>query len=327
MKRRAALVATVAAFLASAFPLHAQRAGRVHRVGLVMGTDNEDARRFLQAFTQGMKEHGYQDGRNFVLAVRNYGSDRAKVPALADELIAWQPEVLVANISSVAAILQKKAGTIPIVMVTSLDPVGEGLVASLARPGGNLTGMTSLGQAIDAKLVELIRELLPRSRRFALLVNPGQVLSKSREAVAAQAAKALALEMVTLQLSGASDTERFAERLSQARADALVIATDAVLFSLRDDLVRAALKARVPSIALLPEFAASGAIASYGHDLASSYRGTARYVDRILKGAKPGELPIEQPTQFQLVLNLKTAKALGIAIPQAMLLRADKVIE
>lgn len=327
MTRRAALLASAAALLASAFPLRAQRASPPRRVGFVTGPENQDVRRLLQAFKEGMKERGYEEGRNLVLAVRHYGTDRAKVPALADELIAWQAEVLVVNISAVAAIVQKKTGTIPIVMATSLDPVGEGLVASLARPGGNLTGLTSLGQAIDAKLVELVRELLPRARRFALLVNPEQALSKSREAVVAQTAKALALEMVTLQVSGASDTRRFAAHLSQAQADALVIATDAVLFRLRDVLVQAALEARVPSIAQLSEFASSGAVASYGADLASSYRGAARYVDRILRGAKPAELPIEQPTQFALVLNLKSAKALGLMIPQPLLVRADRVIE
>ncbi len=180
---------------------------------------------------------------------------------------------------------------------------------------------------MHAKLVELTRELLPRAKRFALAINPAHALAKSSEATAAHAASVLELEMVTLKVSGASDLEQFANRLSIARADALVIATDAVLFSLRDALVQAALKARVPSVALLPEFAASGAVASYGYDLAGSFRGAARYVDRILKGAKAGDLPIEQPTQFQLVLNLKTARALGITVPQSVLVRADRVIE
>jgi putative ABC transport system substrate-binding protein len=287
----------------------------------------EDARRFLRAFMEGMKEHGYEESLNFVLAVRHYGSDRAKILVLADELIAWKPDVVVANVSSTAAVLQKKTTSIPIVMVTSLDVVGEGLVPSLARPGGNLTGMTSLGQAMDAKLVELIRELLPRAGRFAILVNPGQALSKSRQAAAAQAAKALALEMVTLQVTGASDMEQFAERLSTARADALLIATDAVLFGLRDAVVQAALKTRLPAVALLPEFIASGAVATLGFDMAGNYRAAARYVDRILRGAKPGELPIEQPTQFELVVNLKAAKALGLSIPSPVLVRADRVIE
>ena len=329
MKRRAALLATAAVLLSSALPLSAQRAGRIYRVGFVMGgtPESEDARRFSRAFLEGMKERGYEEGRNFVLAMRHYGIDRQKLAPLADELIAWEPDVLVANVSSTAAVLQKRTATIPIVMVTSLDVVGEGLVASLARPGGNITGMTSLGDAMDAKLVELIRELLPRAKRFALLVNPAQALSKSREAAAAQAAKALALEMVPLHLNGGADVARFAKRLSAERVDALLVATDAVLFGLRDKVVLAALEARLPVVALLPEFIASGAVATLGYDLAANYRGAARYVDRILKGARPGELPIEQPTQFELVLNLKAAKALGLAVPSSVLVRAGRVIE
>lgn len=327
MNRRAALLASAAAVFGTGLPLYAQRAGRVHRVGLVMGSANEDGRRFLQAFTQGMKEHGYQDGRNIVLAVRHYEGDRSKIPALVDELIAWEADVLVANVSSTAAVLKKKTTTIPIVMVTAVDAVAEGLVGSLARPGGNITGMTSLGSVMHAKLVELTRELLPRARRIALLVNPGHSLSKSYEAVAAQAAKGLGLEMVTLHVRAASDIGRFTEALPMAHADALVIATDAVLFGLRDAVVQAALKARLPTIAMLPEFIASGAVATLGFDMAGNYRAAARYVDRILKGAKPGELPVEQPTQFELVVNLKAAKALGLSIPPPVLVRADQVIE
>jgi putative ABC transport system substrate-binding protein len=327
LNRRAAFIAATVALFASALPLYAQRAGRVHRVGLIFGAQNEDARRFLQAFTQGMKEHSYQEGHNVALAVRHYGSDRSKIPALVDELIAWEADVLVANVSSTAAVLKKKTATIPIVMVTAVDAVAEGLVASLARPGGNVTGMTSLGPAMHAKLVDLTRELLPRAKRIAFLVNPGHSLSKSYEAAAAQAANVLALEMVTLQVSGASDIGRFTERLPMARADALVIATDAVLFGLRDAVVQAALKARLPAVALLPEFIASGAVATLGFDMVGNYRAAARYVDRILKGAKPAELPVEQPTQFELVLNLKAAKGLGLTIPQPVLVRADKVIE
>ena len=324
MNRRRVLGAM---FAAAATPLHAQPAGRAARVGVVMGDDSNDAGRFLQAFKDGMKEHGYEENRNLELAVLDYGRDRAKAAAVADQLIGWTPAVIVANVSSVARIVQERTRTIPIVMVTALDPVGEGLVSSLVRPGGNLTGMASLGQAIDVKLVELVRELVPGARRFALLVNPAQALSRSREEAAAKAAKALALEMAILHVRGAGDISRLGQNLEQERAEALVIATEALLFSLRDELVRAALRARVPSVALLPEFALSGAVASYGHDIAASFHGAARYVARILKGAKPAELPIEQPTRFQLVLNARSARALGLTIPAALLVRADSVIE
>ena len=329
MKRRALLVALGVSMLTNALPLRAQRTARPFRVGFVMGggPGSDDSRRFLQAFVEGMRAQGYRDGANLALAMRYYGRDQSAIPALADELIAWQPDVLVANVSSTAVILVKKTSTIPIVMVIAVDAVAEGLVKSLARPGGNLTGMSGPGTIAHAKLIELARDLLPRARRIAFLFNPGHALSKSYSAVAAQAAKALELEMVPLQVSGASDMEQFADGLSLARPDALVVATDAVLFGLRDAIVQTALKARLPTFAYLPEFAASGAVASLGWDLTTNYRGAARYVDRILKGAKPGDLPVEQPTQFELVINLKSAKTIGMIIPPAMLVRANRVIE
>jgi putative ABC transport system substrate-binding protein len=324
VKRRAVLLA--AAALAS-MPLLAQRAGRMRRVGLIAGGETKDAHRFVQAFMEGMKEHGYHEGRDFELAVRSYDTERANIPALADELIAWQADVIVANISSTAAILKKKTSTVPIVMVTAVDAVAEGLVQSLARPGGNITGMTSFGPAQHAKLVELARELLPRARRIALAANPNHALSKSYVEVAAEAAKARGLEMVTLEVRSASELEQFAERLRAARADVLVIATDAVLWRLRDGIVDAGFKARLPAVALLPEFIDAGAVATLGYDITGNYRGAARYVDRIFKGAKPADLPVEQPTQFELALNLKSAKGLGITIPPALIARANRIVE
>lgn len=330
MKRRALFHAVGAMLMLAGAPsLRAQRASRPHRVGFVMGLapDNEDSRRFLQAFVGGMKEHGYQEGRNLELAVRYYGGDRSRIPALVDELISWNAEVLVANVSSTAAVLKKKTDTIPIVMVTAVDAVSEGLVASLARPGGNVTGMTSLGPVQHTKLVELARELLPRARRIAFVVNPGHSLSKSYSEAAARTARTLDLAMVTLEVTGRADVDRLPERLSSSSAEGLVIATDALLFGLRAPIVQAGLKAGLPTVGFLPEFTAAGAIASLGYDLAGNYRDAARYVDRILKGTKPADLPVEQPTKFELVLNLKAAKSLGLQIPQPMLVRADRVIE
>lgn len=326
MNRRGALLASAAFFLA-ATQLYAQRAARIARIGLVMGQENEDARRFLAAFREGMKEHGYEEGRNLVLAARHYGRNRSALPGLVDELIAWEADVLVANVSSTAAVLKNRTKTIPIVMVTAVDAVAEGLVASLARPGGNVTGMTSPGSVMHAKLVELTRDLLPRAQRIALVVNPGHSLSASYEAAAVQAAKRLGLEAVTLRVTGVSDMGRLGEQLAASRADAMVVATDAVLFGLRDALVQASAKARLPTVALLPEFAASGAVASLGFDMVGNYRAAARYVDRILKGAKPADLPVEQPTHFELVLNLGSARALGLPVPQPVLVRVDRVVD
>jgi putative ABC transport system substrate-binding protein len=326
---RRALLAVGAALFVAALPLRAQRSRRAYRVGFVIGGSetSPDARRFLRQFTEGMRELGYRQGRDYGMAVRYYGSDRSRIAKLADELIAKRPDVLVANVSSTAVVLKAKTATIPIVMATAIDPVGEGLVESLARPGGNLTGMTSLSQELHAKLVELTLLLMPKARRIAFLVNPDHVLAKSHQAVAGEAAGAQKAKLLAMQVRAARDADTLADRLVKAQADALIVSADAVLFGLRERIVEAALEAGVPTIAVLAEFAAAGALASYGPDVAANFRGAARYVDRILKGARPGELAIEQPTQFELVLNMKTATAMRIDIPHSLLLRADRVIE
>jgi putative ABC transport system substrate-binding protein len=326
MKRRALIQISLAAL--ASFVLSA-RAQRIPRVGFVIagGLESADAKRFLREFTEGMRELGYQDGRNYVLDVRYYGNDRNRILVLADQLIALRPDVLVANVSSTASILKDRTSEIPIVMATAIDPVGEGLAQTLARPGGNVTGMTSLNQELHAKLVELSREMMPRVKRVGFLVNPGHGLAKSHEAVAMRAAKELRLDLVHFEVRHARDVDRLGDQLAAAKADALVVAADLLLFNLREHIVEAALEAGVPTIGVSPDFARRGALAAYGPDTAANYRAAARYVDKILKGAKPGELPIEQPTQFELVVNMRTANALRLTIPKELLLRADRVIE
>ena len=212
-------------------------------------------------------------------------------------------------------------------MATAIDPVAEGLAESLVRPGGNVTGLTSLSQELHAKLVEFTHLLLPKAKRLAFVVNPDHALARSHQAVAARAARSLGIRLAPIEVRAARDLESLADRIVKAQADALVVSADAVLSGLREGLVKAGLAAGVPTVSVLAEFAEPGALATYGHDLKANFRRSARYVDHILKGAKPAELPIEQPTQFELVVNLRTAKALRIAIPQAVLLRADRVVE
>lgn len=293
-----------------------------YRIGLLGGGDA-----LRREFIDGMRDLGYEENRHYSLVSRDYRGDRAKIAPLADELIALQPDVVVASVSSIAAVLKSKSATLPIVMATAIDPVAEGLADSLVRPGGNVTGLTSLSQELHAKLVEFTHLLLPKAKRLAFVVNPDHVLAKSHHAVAARAARNLGLRLVVLEVRAAWDLEPLAGRISKAQADALVVSADAVLFGLREGLVKAGLAAGVPTISVLSEFAESGALATYGHDLKANFRRSARYVERILKGANPAELPIEQPTQFELVVNLRTARALRIPIPQAVLLRADRVVE
>ncbi len=311
--------------LAAAIPLASlpQPARRpYYRVGFLGGGDS-----LRREFIDGMRDLGYEETRHYSLISRDYDGDRSKIAALADELIALQPDVVVANVSSTAAVLKSKSATLPIVMATALDPVAEGLAQSLARPGGNVTGLTSLSQDVHAKAIEFTHLLLPKAKRLAFVVNPSHMLAKEHHALAARAARRLGIRLVPLEVRGARDLGSLADAIAKAQADALVVSADAVLFGLREGIVKAGLAAGVPTISVLAEFAEPGALATYGHDLRANFRGAARYVDRILKGAKPAELPIEQPSQFELVVNLRTAKALRIAIPQAVLMRADRVVE
>lgn len=327
-KRRMLVLGGAAAALPGLVPA-SLRAQGLPRVAFVIGGNAKsgESYHFVHEFSEGMRELGYREGKNYALDVRSYGSERARVRRLADQLVAAKPAVVVANVSSTAYLLRQRTSDIPIVMVAALDPVGEGLAATLAHPGGNVTGMTSLSEELHARLVELLLEIVPRIKRVALLVNPARALAKSELATVASAAERLGITLVPLELRTAAATRRLADRLSSAQVDALIVAADALLFSLRERIIEAALSVGVPAISALPEFAQQGALASYGADVSASFRAAGRYVDRILKGAKPGDLPIEQPRRFELVLNLKTARALHLVVPRDVLLRADRVIE
>ena len=303
--------------------LRAQQARGRYRIGFVHAADDRLGREFLE----GMRELGYEEGRHYVLLARYYEGNRARIPSIADELIALRPEVIVADTAGTAAFIKARTASIPIVMASGIDPVGDGLAHSLSRPGGNVTGLASLGEEQHAKVLEVLQLLMPKARRIAFAVNPDRALAASWQSAATRAARSLGMELVPVVLRARWDVETLTERLASMRADALVVSADGMLFGLREELVKAGLAAGVPTLSLLPEFAPPGALATYGPDLAANFRGAARYVERILKGASPAELPIEQPRQLELVLNVRTAKALRIAIPQAVLLRADRVVE
>jgi putative ABC transport system substrate-binding protein len=323
MKRRA-LAALSGALLVAPLALLAQPARRpYYRIGFLSGADERSRREF----SEGMADLGYVEERHYALAARYYGTNRARIPALAEELIALRPDVIVADASGTAAVLKSKTSTIPIVMVAGMDPVGEGLAQSLARPGGNVTGLSTLGPEDYAKLIEFARLLMPAARRIAFAVNPEHAQARAAQAQAVRAARALGLELVPVNVLARWDLETLPERLASLQADAMVVSVDPMLFALREDLVKAALAAGVPTLSPLAEFAPPGALATYGPDAAAGFRAAARFVERILKGTPAGELPIAYPTQLELVVNVKTAKALRIPIPQPVLLRADRVVE
>ncbi len=323
MNRRQAMLAVLAL---AASPIHAQKAARI---GLILAgqASSPDALRFLRAFTDGMRELGYEAPRNLVLDARYYGADRNRIAVLADSLIAGAPDVLVADLSRTASVVKERTPTVPIVVASGLDPVGEGLATSLERPGANVTGLTSLSPAMHAELIGLARQMLPRAKRAAFLVNPAHAGAKSHEEVAVRAAKAQRLELERVELRDAAALEGLAERLAVARAQVLVVSADVLLFNLRDRIVRAATRAGLPTLGVLAQFASRGALAAYGPDVAANYRAAAGFVERILKGAEPGEMPMEPPKQFELVLNLRTAKAFRLTVPKDVLLRSDRVIE
>lgn len=323
MKRRAfvALLALVAAPMPPV--ARAQQARGPYRVGFVHVTDD----RFGREFVEGLLELGYEEGRHYTLVARYYERNRARIPFIADELIALGCAVIVADTADTAGFVRARTDTIPIVIVSGIDPVGDGLARTLARPGGNVTGMASLGEGQHARVIEVLHVLMPKARRIAFAVNPDRTAAASYQAAATRAARSMGLELVPVVLRARWDVDALPERLASLQADALVVSADAMLFGLREELVQAAFSAGVPTLSPLGEFAPPGALATYGPDLAASFRGAARYVDRILGGASPAELPITSPQQLELVINMRTAKALRISIPQAVLLRADRVVE
>jgi putative ABC transport system substrate-binding protein len=274
-----------------------------------------------------MRELGWQEGRNIVYEQRYTDGDQAKLPALENELIGWRPDVILATTTYVARSLKPKTATIPIVMATSINPVAEGLATSLARPGGNITGMSIIGEAFHAKLVELARALLPGAKRIAYLVNPDRGQVKKYLDDARQAGKALSLEVAPVFARNRKEIEEAFAVFARQDLDALVIVPDAVYVTFRALILERATRTRLPVVGPIAEFAEDGALASYGTSIPAMYGRSAHFVDKILRGAKPGDLPIEQATTFELVVNMRAAKTLGVTIPQSVLVRADRMIE
>ena len=281
----------------------------------------------VSAFKDGMRENGLLEGKHYVLDERYAEGNYDRFPALTDELLKRNPAIImVTTIASVRA-AQQATKTIPILFISTNDPVGSGLVASLARPGGNTTGLSSQNEDTVSKYVELLRELLPRAARVAALVNPGnpsgiRMFERARDSAGGFGIGARAFEAASPQGLDAAFNA-----ITQYRPDALLVVADSMLGSERDRIAAFALKQRIPAIASQSDFVVSGCLMSYGTNTIELFRRAATYARKILAGAKPADLPVEQPTKFELLINSKTAKTLGITIPQSILIRADKVIE
>jgi putative tryptophan/tyrosine transport system substrate-binding protein len=328
MQRIGLAVVLTLSLISAPLAVDGQQATKLAKIGLLSVTTPAVLAPEIEAFRQALRELGYVEGTTFVLEVR-YGEGRAeRLSALAQELVGLKVSVIVATSDVVIAALTRETQTIPIVMTISTDPVGTGFVKSLARPGTNVTGLSNISPELSAKRLELLREAVPGLSRVAVLWNPdirGAVFDY-KETVGA--ARLMGLELQSVEVSRAEDLDRAFSAITRQRAQALVLpGANPVAFMNRGKIATFAQRSRLPSMYPTREYVPAGGLMSYGPSLPDLYRHASVYVDKILKGAKPGDLPIEQPTKFELVFNMKTAKALGLTIPQTLILQATEVIE
>jgi putative ABC transport system substrate-binding protein len=313
---------------AVAWPLVA-RTQQVPVIGYLGGASAEAFASRLQAFRQGLSETGYREGRDLMIEYRWAESQVDRFPALASDLVSRRPSVIVAAGSTAGALAVKAATTtIPVVFETGADPLAAGLVPSLSRPGGNVTGITSLNVEVNPKRLELLHELIPNLHAVALLVDPADpVVTEPLLPQMQVAAQTLGLELHVLRASSETDIEPVFAGLNQLGAGGLVIPAGIFFIGQTVRLATLALRHRIPTIFYTREFAAAGGLASYSGSVTESHRLSGHYAGRILKGEKPGDLPIQQVTRVELIINLKTAKELGIDVPRQLIARADEVIE
>jgi putative tryptophan/tyrosine transport system substrate-binding protein len=293
---------------------------------LVSGAANSFAI-FVDAFKQGMRDNGMIEDRDYLLDLRFADGDYSRFPLFVSEVVRRKPAAIVVTTISAARAAQHATTTIPIVMTGLIDPVGQGLIASLARPGGNTTGLANLAQDVMPKLVEILRAAIPMIRVIAVLFNPANPANRELfEKILAQASS-IGVTIRPVEFRGVDELDATFATLAQQPPEALVVMSDAALYDLREPISALALRHRLPIIAYVPEFTEVGALMSYGPPRRAIYRHAAYYVKKILSGTKPADLPVEQPTEIELSINLQTAKALGITIPDALLARANRVIE
>ena len=326
VQRRRFLIA--AGVLLCARRAWAEAPGKLRRLGWLTGGSLKSHAKLLEAFRAGLKEHGWVEGRNITLELRWAEGNMDRLPSLAAELVRLKPDVIVTAASPVVFAVKKETSTIPIVMATGADPIAYGLVASLARPGGNVTGLSGFFEATPIKMLELAAALVPPGARVAVLLELKTAFSLPQyRGDFARAAKTVGVRTEFLEVAAVGDIARALAGLGKNPPAALVVMPGPLTFFLARDMVGSAEALKVPVIYPFEESVEAGGLMSYAAPLADSYRRAAYYVDRILKGAKPGDLPIEQPTRLSLAINLKTARTQGIDLPPGILLRADRVIE
>ena len=327
MRRRVAIGLTL--LLAGAAPLvaGAQQAGKVYRLGFLGNSTAALEAHLVGPFREGLRDLGYVEGRNISIEYRWTEGDYERLPALVAELIASKVDVIVTAGTPASLAVKKATTTIPLVMVAVGDPVGSGLVASLARPGGNATGLTSIAPELEGKRLQLLKEMLPNVSRVAVLWNPSNAYQIADEKEVRAAAGALRMRVSSFAVRTSDELDPALAAILRERADALLVLADRVFLFNRARIADFVVKNRLPGMNAYRELAEAGSLMSFGPSYAVMHRQAATYVVKILNGANPADLPVEQPAKFELVINLKAARALGVKIPPSLLLRADHVIE
>ena len=317
--------------LFSPIPVRPQESPKVARIGW-LGGNPAGGPHLREAFLQGLRDLGYVEGRNFLIEYRYAGAKGELLPALASELVALKVDLIFASGGTSGALAAKQATrTIPIVFVSGADPVASGLVTSVARPGGNVTGLSILFSTdLVTKGMELLTQAVPKVSRVAVLWAPGDMAEQQAKAMlraAEVAARSLGVRIHIVEARGPDDLPRAFSEMTRARADAVTVVGSRIFFEERRRLADLAAKSRLPAVYSSRESVEAGGLMSYGPSVPDLYQRAASYVDKILKGAQPADLPVEQPTKFELLINLNTAKALGLTIPQSVLARADQLLE
>jgi putative ABC transport system substrate-binding protein len=316
---------------AAAWPLaaRAQQGGRVRRIGVLTALDENDpvSKTQVSAFTQALAGLGWTDGRNVRIDLRWAGGDTNRFRALAQELVGLQPDIILASTTLATLALQRETRTIPIVFAGVGDPVASGIVPRLDRPGGNITGFALNEATLGGKWLEVLSEIAPGLKRAAFMFNPDALPASLYVPSFVTAARSVKVEPITAPVHSDVEIEAAISDIGREPGGGLVVTSDAFMFAHRAPIISAAARNNVPTVSSLSEFVRDGGLLSYGPALVDNWRRAASYVDRILRGAKPADLPVQLPTKFEMVVNLKTAKALGLAVPLSILLRATEVIE
>ena len=327
MTRKALAFSTITAIVAAVVTGHAQTATRAYRVAWVTPTPAAEESLTLNAFRQELRQRGYIEGENLTVELRSVEAKPDRISAVMAELIRLNVDVLVAVAQPTVQAAQQATRSIPIIMCGVGDPVATGLVASLGRPGGNITGLSGLSPELAGKRLELLREAFPRTSKVAVLWNPTNPSNAPQIRDLQGAARTLRIQLQLLKVSAPQDLEGAFQAATREHAGALIVLDDLFIFTQRSQIIALAAKSRLPGIYGWGIFADAGGLMSYSPDFRDMGRRAAVFVDKILKGAKPADLPVEQPTKFELVINRRAAKVLDLTIPSSLLLRADRVIE